>query len=185
MSKSPKSTKTPAGENAAPDMPLIVSSDHLATEGGWQFSEFEYGLIIAYNAFSRWMVRCMGAVGFHDFNPLDVLVLHNVNHRGRAKRLADVAFVLNVEDQHTVNYSLKKLFKAGLVESEKRGKEMFYSTTQTGQEACTEYGRLRELCLISPATLSNVDKDEISHTAKVLRSSSGLYGQASRAAASL
>ncbi|NQU56828.1 MAG: transcriptional regulator, partial [Rhodospirillales bacterium] len=34
-------------------MPLIVSSEHLASEDGWQFSEFEYGMIIAYNAFSR------------------------------------------------------------------------------------------------------------------------------------
>ena len=176
----------PASEDSASHvMAMIVSSEHLATEDGGQFSEFEYGMIIAYNAFSRWMTRCMNAVGYQDFNPLDVLVLHNVNHRKRAKRLVDVAFVLNVEDQHTVNYSLKKLTKAGLVEGEKRGKEIFYSTTKTGKDACTEYGRLRELCLISPATSSNVDKEEISRTAKVLRNASGLYGQASRAAASL
>ncbi len=177
--------KSPPSGAAAHDTPLIVSSEHLATEQGWQFSEYEYGLIVAYNAFSRWMTRCMSAVGFQDFNPLDVLVLHNVNHRGRAKRLVDVAFVLNVEDQHTVNYSLKKLTKAGLVSSKKRGKEMFYSTTDEGENACAEYGKVRELCLINPATSSNVDKDEISRTAKVLRNSSGLYGQASRAAASL
>ncbi|MBC8268547.1 MAG: winged helix DNA-binding protein [Rhodospirillaceae bacterium] len=181
----PKTPPPAADKDAAHSMPLIVSSEHLATEGGWQFSELEYGLIIAYNAFSRWMTRCMGAVGFQDFNPLDVLVLHNVNHRKRAKRLIDVAFVLNVEDQHTINYSLKKLTKAGLVEGEKRGKEMFYSTTQIGKKACAEYGRVRELCLISPATSTNVNKEEISRTAKVLRSTSGLYGQASRAAASL
>ena len=180
-----KAPKPDTNKGKAPATPLIVSSEHLATEGGWQFSEFEYGLIIAYNAFSRWMTRCMSAVGYQDFNPLDVLVLHNVNHRGRAKRLVDVAFVLNVEDQHTINYSLKKLVKAKLVESETRGKEMFYSATKEGQKACEEYGKIRELCLIGPASSTNVDKDEISRTAKVLRSSSGLYGQASRAAASL
>jgi len=180
-----KTPKAPVDDRAEPGVPLIVSSEHLATEGGWQFSEFEYGLIIAYNAFSRWMVRCMGAVGYQDFNPLDILVLHNVNHRGRAKRLVDVAFVLNVEDQHTVNYSLKKLTNAGLVQGEKRGKEMFYSTTEVGKEACAEYGKVRELCLISPAESANVDKEEISRSAKVLRSTSGFYGQASRSAASL
>ena len=180
-----KTSKSPTGEEATHDIPLIVSSEHLASEDGWQFSEFEYGLIIAHNAFSRWMTRCMSAVGFQDFNPLDILVLHNVNHRERAKRLVDVAFVLNVEDQHTVNYSLKKLTKAGLIESEKRGKEMFYSTTKAGRNACAEYGKVRELCLISPAVSTNLDKDEISRTARVLRSTSGLYGQASRSAASL
>ena len=42
------------------------------------------------------------------------------------KRLVDICFVLHVEDQHTVNYSLKKLVKGKLVEREKRGKEIFY-----------------------------------------------------------
>ncbi len=180
-----KSPKPPSDQHTDRPVPLIVSSEHLATQQGWQFSEYEYGLIIAYNAFSRWMMRCMGAVGFQDFNPLDILVLHNVNHRNRAKRLVDVAFVLNVEDQHTVNYSLKKLAKAGLVASDKRGKEMFYSTTEAGKNACADYGKVRELCLIGPALSTNLDKDEISRSAKVLRTTSGLYGQASRSAASL
>ena len=68
----------------------IVSSEHLASPDSWQLSEFEYGLIIAYNAFSRWMIRCMGAAGHVDFSPLDILVLHNVNHRKREKRLIDI-----------------------------------------------------------------------------------------------
>jgi len=33
----------------------IVSSRHLAEGEGWEVSEYEFGLIIAYNAFSRWM----------------------------------------------------------------------------------------------------------------------------------
>jgi len=180
-----KSSKAAAGDDVIQEMPRIVSSEHLASEEGWQFSEFEYGLIIAYNAFSRWMIRCMGAVGYNDFNPLDILVLHNVNHRGRAKRLVDVAFVLNVEDQHTINYSLKKLSKAGLVKGQKQGKEIFYSVTQSGGNACAEYAKVRELCLVGPTTTTNIDKEEISRTANVLRSTSGLYGQASRSAASL
>ncbi|WP_267879436.1 hypothetical protein [Sneathiella glossodoripedis] len=30
--------------------PHIVSSEHLASEKGWQMSELEYGLVMAYNA---------------------------------------------------------------------------------------------------------------------------------------
>ncbi len=86
------------------NVPHIVSSEHLASERGWQMSELEYGMVMAYNAFNRWMVRCMTAVGYSDFNGLDILVLHNVNHRAREKRLVDVAFMLNVEDSHTINY---------------------------------------------------------------------------------
>ncbi len=167
------------------NVPHIVSSEHLASEQGWQMSELEYGMVMAYNAFNRWMVRCMTAVGYSDFNGLDILVLHNVNHRSREKRLVDVAFMLNVEDSHTINYSLKKLMKAKLISSEKRGKEMFYSTTEEGQNVCTEYRKIRELCLVESANSTDRNFTEISKSATVLRSVSGLYDQAARAAASI
>ncbi|MCF6177776.1 MAG: winged helix DNA-binding protein, partial [Geopsychrobacter sp.] len=90
-------------ESQKPVVP-IVSSEHLTSPDSWQLSEFEYGMIIAHNAFTRWMIRCMSAAGHPDFSPLDVLVLHTVNHRKLEKRLADICFVLHVEDTHTVNY---------------------------------------------------------------------------------
>jgi predicted MarR family transcription regulator len=163
----------------------IVSSEHLTSPDSWQLSEFEYGLIIAYNAFSRWMMRCMSATGHVDFSPLDILVLHNVNHRRREKRLIDICFVLHVEDQHTVNYSLKKLVKAGLVGREKRGKEIFYSVTEEGDSACEQYRKIRERCLTSSYRAMDQESAEMSQTAALLRMMSGMYDQASRSASSL
>jgi predicted MarR family transcription regulator len=163
----------------------IVSSEHLASPEGWRLSEFEYGLIIAHNAFTRWMTRCIAATGYPDFSPLDVLVLHNVNHRDRDKRLVDICFMLNIEDQHTVNYALKKLVKIELVKREKRGKEIFYSTTGKGRETCAAYRDVRERCLISSVQTMDMDEEETSHAATLLRAFSGLYDQASRAASSL
>jgi predicted MarR family transcription regulator len=46
---------------------------------------------------------------------------------------------LNVDDSHTVNYALKKLLKAGLVSSEKHGKEVLYATTDLGIDLCLRY----------------------------------------------
>lgn len=163
----------------------IVSSEHLASGDSWPLSEFEYGMIVAHNGFTRWMVRCMHAAGYADFSPLDVLVLHNVNHRSRQKRLVDICFVLHVEDQHTVNYSLKKLVKNGLVKREKKGKEIYYSTTEAGQTACNKYRKIREKCLTSAYRNLIKDGSEVSQTAALLRLMSGLYDQASRAATSL
>jgi predicted MarR family transcription regulator len=163
----------------------IVSSEHLTSPDSWPLSEFEYGMIIAHNAFSRWMIRCMHAAGYADFSTLDVLVLHNVNHRNRPKRLVDICFVLHVEDQHTVNYSLKKLVKGELVEREKHGKEIFYCTTTQGTEACQKYREIREKCLTSAYRSLDKEGSEISQAAALLRLMSGLYDQASRAASSL
>lgn len=176
----------PTDPNAPGEPPVpIVSSEHLASEEGWQLSEFEYGLIVANNAFQRWMLRCMGSAGHADFGPLDVLVLHNVNHRHRPKRLVDICFVLNIEDQHTVNYALKKLVKAQLVVGEKRGKEIFYSTTDAGAEACRAYREVRERCLTSTFKRLGHSHADVRNAAEMLRIISGLYDQAARAASSL
>jgi predicted MarR family transcription regulator len=141
---------------------------------------------ISDNAFERWIVRCMAGAGYPDFSPLEVMVVHTVNHRTRDKRLADICFVLNIEDTHLVNYALKKLLKAGLVEAEKRGKETAWRTTKQGAEACARYREVRELCLVETVkALGNFDEDEIATVARFLRALSGLYDQAARAATSL
>jgi predicted MarR family transcription regulator len=164
----------------------IVSSAHLADGGAPTLSEFEYGLIISGNAFERWIVRCMAAAGYPDCSALDVLVIHSVNHRTRDKRLADICFVLNIEDSHLVSYALKKLVKARLVEAEKRGKETVFRTTGEGAEACARYRAVRESCLVETVrALGNFDDAEIATVARFLRALSGLYDQAARAAASL
>ena len=51
---------------AAPRAAGIVSSSHLVSPKAVQLSEFEFGLIVAWNAFSRWAVRCMAAAGRPD-----------------------------------------------------------------------------------------------------------------------
>lgn len=170
---------------SSPDGRRIVSSRHLAEGEGWEVSEFEFGLIIAYNAFSRWMTRCMTAAGQPDLNPLDILILHNVNHRDREKRLSDICFLLNIEDSHTVNYALRKLLKSGLVSSEKRGKEAFYTTTPEGAALCSSYRDIRRQCLLDAIGRTDLSGSELRSIARSLRALSGQYDQASRAAASL
>ncbi|MBC8058626.1 MAG: winged helix DNA-binding protein, partial [Rhizobiales bacterium] len=101
----------------------------------------------------------------------------------RNKKLADICFVLNFEDTHVVAYSLKKLVAAGLVFAEKVGKEVFYSPSPAGQAAVAQYREVREACLID-----NLDVErnaDIGEMARVLRTMSGLYDQAARAATSL
>ena len=163
----------------------IVSSRHLAEGDGWEASEVEFGMIIAHNAFSRWMTRCMSAAGNTDLTPLEILVLHNANHRGRDKRLTDICFLLNIEDTHTVNYALRKLLKMELLSSEKRGKEVFYSTSQAGENLCEAYREVRKRCFLDGLSRLDMTGEQMRDIAASLRSLSGQYDQASRAAASL
>ncbi len=161
----------------------IVSSSHLVSPRAKETSEFEFGLIVAWNAFSRWAIRCMAAAGVSDLAITDVLLLHHINHRARNKKLADICFVLNYEDTHVVAYSLKKLVAAGLAQAEKVGKEVFYSPTELGEKAVARYREIREQCLI--ANLDVHRNPDVGEAARVLRTMSGLYDQAARAASSL
>lgn len=161
----------------------IVSSSHLVSPRSKETSEFEFGLIVAWNAFSRWAVRCMAASGVPDLTITDVLILHHVNHRARNKKLADICFVLNYEDTHVVAYSLKKLVGGGLVQTEKLGKEVLYAPSRQGEVVIAKYREVREECLID--SLDADMNDDIGNSARTLRTMSGLYDQAARAATSL
>ncbi|HSK38683.1 MAG TPA: winged helix DNA-binding protein [Arenibaculum sp.] len=164
----------------------IVSSAHLVSDASAELSEFEFGLMIAHGAFSRWIVRCMAAAGVPDLSPLDVMVLHCANHRGREKRLGDLCLILNIEDTHVVAYALRKLERLDLVSRSRRGKEAFFSTTGAGRDACARYREVREACLIEAlSALGGLDNAGIGDMARALRALSGLYDQAARAAASL
>ena len=164
---------------------LLVSSAHLVSEKSGELSEFEFGLIIAGHAFNRWVVRCMAAAGIKDLTTLDVLLLHHVNHRAREKKLGDISFMLNIEDTHVVSYSLKKLVSLGIIKSEKRGKEVVFFTTPKGQEYIQRYREIREACLVSSLRADGSENVELGELARFLRTLSGLYDQAARAATSL
>jgi predicted MarR family transcription regulator len=163
--------------------PGIVSSSHLVSPRSTELSELEFGLIVAWNAFSRWAVRCMAAAGCPDLTITDVLLLHHLNHRARNKKIADICFVLNYEDTHVVAYSLKKLVAGGLVLAGKQGKEVFYSPSPSGEAFVARYREIREACLV--ANLDVERNADIGELARLMRTMSGLYDQAARAASSL
>jgi predicted MarR family transcription regulator len=175
--------KTRAKRSDGVPQRAIVSSSHLVSPRSKEASELEFGLIVAWNAFARWAVRCMAAAGASDLTITDVLILHHINHRARNKKLADICFVLNYEDTHVVAYALKKLVAADLVQAEKVGKEVFYAPTPHGDAVIAKYREVREECLI--VNVEAQMNNDIGEVARTLRSMSGLYDQAARAASSL
>jgi len=131
------------------------------------------------------VAHCMSAAGLKDLTPLDVLVLHHVTHRARDKRLADICFIMNVEDTHLINYSLKKLQNLGVVASHKSGKEVTYASTDLGRQYVLRYREIRESCLIDALNADDGLNRDIGELARLLRLLSGIYDQAARSAASL
>ena len=127
----------------------------------------------------------MSAAGLSDMSPVDVMVLHTVHHRGKAKRLADICLVLNIEDTHVVSYAIKKLVRLKLVSSRMQGKEKLVETTETGASACHRYHEVRDALLVRSVETLGLDQQALSRIAAQMRVISGHYDQAARAAASL
>ena len=192
----PDTAPQPATEPSAADRPTkgqrpgpgldigpVVSSAHLAAGGSPGLSEVEYGLMIASSAFNRWMVRCMAAAGHPGLSATEVAILHSIAHRGREKRMADVALVLDIEDTHVVSYAMKKLETAGLIATRRLGKEKMVRLSETGIEACQRYAQLRSKLLLDITGQAQLAESELSKVAALLRMLSGAYNQAARAAA--
>ena len=163
----------------------IVSSAHLADGALPALSELEFGLNMITHAYQRWMIRCMSAAGVPDLSALDVLVLHHVVHRQRPKTIADLCLVLDVEDTHLITYAAKKLQSLGLVASGRRGKEKTLTATDAGRSACARYREVREALLTHAVAATGINPERLSELAATLRTLSGHYDQAARAAASL
>jgi len=163
----------------------IISAAHLARGPHAALSEVEFGMIVANNAFNRWVVRCMAAAGEPELAVTDILVLHHVHHRERQKKLADICFTLNYEDAHVINYALRKLMSLELVGNRKIGKEVFYASTAKGTALIDRFRDIRNRCLL-PSVVGELENEAcLSGIARNLRELSGLYDQAARAASSL
>lgn len=163
----------------------IVSSAHLAAGSSPALSELEFGLILAVHAFHRWLVRCMAAAGMPNLSPIEVLILHIVRHRDRAKRFADIALILDIEETHVISYALRKLEMAGLVGTQRVGKEKMVSATPAGVELCARYAAVREQLLVRPLRSSGPSETALSEVGEMLRAVSGYYNQAARSAATV
>jgi predicted MarR family transcription regulator len=163
----------------------IVSSEHLVSDKCPELSELEFGLIIASHAFGRWMIRCMAGAGVKDMTETEILVVHHVNHRGREKKLADICFVLNIEDTHVVSYAAEEAGQPWPGLGERRGKEVFWSTTAAGQALCERYRQVREACLMPGFSGAEEENLRIGDLARLLRTISGRYDQGARAASSI
>lgn len=167
---------------AQPKKPIVLSQ-HLVSPKGAQLSEFEFGMIVCWNAFNRWLVKGAAASGAADLTFIDVVVMHQLKQRAKNKKVADICFVLNLDDVHVVTYSLKKLVAAGLAIGEKVGKEVLYRTTDEGEEAIERYREVREQCLMSNVT--DETNAQLFDVIRVLANLGGLYERAARSASSL
>jgi predicted MarR family transcription regulator len=148
-------------------------------------TQFELALVVVYNAFSQWTVRCGTAVGAGRFSSLDLLVIGFLNAHDQTVRAADISFALKIEDTYTVQYALKKLLAADIVESRRLGKETLFAMTDKGRALYRDYSVVRSKFLLDAMAMLSKDGLDMDGLVSRLRAISGIYEQAARNAASV
>jgi predicted MarR family transcription regulator len=109
--------------------------------------------------------------------------MHMLAYRNTALRASDLAFALAIDDMHLVSYSLKKLTKLGLITSAKSGKEVIYRASAAAAEDRNAFLEDRSR-YVEPAIRDLMASGlDVGALTKALRTLSGVYEQAARAAA--
>lgn len=128
-----------------------------------------------------------GRLGVPNLSPLEVLILHIVRHRNRAKKFADISPILDIEEVHLVNYALRSLRRRGWSARAAKARRRWSRSRPLGADVCTCYMAVREQLLVSRFCTSGLSGRiaSLSGVGEMLRAVSGYYNQAARSAATV
>jgi predicted MarR family transcription regulator len=160
-----------------------VAAHLSATPHEFAVTQFEQGLICADAAFYRFYGALLGREG-HDRNisGQDNVILQQIMAASRPLALADIARFANRDDVANIQYSLKKLTRAGLIE--KAGKtsarETAYVVTPLAREWTKNFLALRRRLFTGPsAQITDLD-DQLEKAGRLLNIIAGLYDHGTR-----
>jgi predicted MarR family transcription regulator len=184
MTSKARAAKTAKAAPKTAQAELGKARKQIEKTDGEKLSEMELSLTVLWNSVRRWLAQRSNANAINGLSDLDVFLLHLLVYRNKPLRGIDLAFALSIDDLHLVSYALKKLAKLDMITSSRAGKEVFYQATAKGRENYDEFISDRERYL-EPA-MGFLQKSDIDIEALnlALRTLSGIYEQAARAAAS-
>lgn len=141
----------------------------------------EYALIRTFGAFERWMAECQGAAAHMPMSSTDNMVLNVIRMREVPKGVSEIARFLNRDDVSNIQYSLRKLQTAGLIEknSSKKRRGASYQVTEKGREVTDEFARLRRELLITAVPELADWEEQVATTRRVLALMQGVFENAS------
>lgn len=158
---------------------------HLAkTDFEFNATEFELALIRFNEAFSRY-VMSVGTITMDsdvEIKYQEYIILHVVRMLDRPKNSTMIARIVNRDDIPNIQYSLRKLESAGLIEKKKdrNSKTFSYIATEKGAKVTDEYNELRSKILISRLEDISGASDKFEKGARFLSLMTGIYEEAAR-----
>ena len=147
-------------------------------------TELEFALMRTFEGFGRWQSECLASVCEIAATGPENALLHIIRMNDRPKSIKDLARLTNRDDVPNIQYSLRKLIGAGLVERKGSGRSgVTYEVTPEGRRVTDDYGALRRRLLM--AAVGNLPgfAGRLAEATRTLNLLSGIYEEIARVAA--
>jgi predicted MarR family transcription regulator len=155
----------------------------------FQATEFEWSLIRFYEAFSRFVLTT-GMVTIAadvDIKYQEHVILHVIRMQDRPKNSATIARLMNRDDIPNIQYSLRKLESAGLIEKRKdnNSKTYSYAASARGIQLTDEYYKVRHEILVKRLEEISEVQEKFEKGARFMSLLTGIYEEAARDSATI
>ena len=149
-------------------------------------TELEFALMRTFESFGRWQAQCLascltGAVTLEASGPENAM-LHVIRMNDRRKSIKELARLMNRDDIPNIQYSLRKLTAAGLIEKVpgSTNRDTRYRPTAAGRELTEGLVGTRRERLIAPSTnITDIEK-QLKAATTAMSLLTGLYDHVSR-----
>lgn len=146
-------------------------------------TQFEQGLICAAEAFYRFYGALLGREGrMRGISGQDNVVLQQILAASRPLSVADIARFANRDDIANIQYSLKKLLRAGLIAKAGRtsARETGYVATDLARDWTTAFVKLRRELFTDPSAQVLDFDAQLATCGKLLNTIAGFYDHGTR-----
>jgi predicted MarR family transcription regulator len=143
--------KKKTANKSNPNYSALDKHWHLALDDSEiQLAELEYALYRVYAAFERWQSDCVAAVANLPMSSTENTVLHVIRMKDRPKTISEIGRLLNRDDIPNLQYAIRKLLGAKLIEKHRGNKKkgICYKATKYGEQVTDGYAEIRRNLLL-------------------------------------
>lgn len=153
------------------------------TERERVFFEFEQSLICASEAFYRFAGLGLGDVGkAHNLTGQENVILQQLMFSAKPRSVSDLSRFTNRDDISNIQYSLRKLTAAGLIQKVpgSTNRDTRYQPTESGRKLTESLVTIRRELLIGPSSNLSDIESQLKSAATAMSLLTGLYDHMSR-----
>ncbi|MEW5424954.1 winged helix DNA-binding protein [Amorphus sp. 3PC139-8] len=175
--------RTDKSEPATTD--VLDRSWHLsASRAEVDTTELEFAVMRTFESFGRWQSECLANVIDVAASGPENAMLHVIRMNDRPKSVKELARLMNRDDIPNIQYSLRKLIAANLVEKQGSPRSgVTYSVTKLGHEVTDNYAAVRRALLIAAIDSVPDFRQRLAEATQTLNLLAGIYEEVSRVAA--